>query len=1097
MNVSLLKFHPRLFARRWAAVLLPLLLVLYGPFVQQATAAFGSERLGPFDMRQDQGHNVSGKVVAGAGQPVPGVNIVVKGSTLGTVTDADGNFTINVPDDDAVLVFSFIGYSPQEVSIGGRTVINVTLQEDTKQLDEVVVIGYGEQSRETLTTSVSKLDKDVLENVSYANPASALQGTVSGLRVQSTSGQPGAAPRIILRGGTSINNPNGSGPLFVIDGVIRDDMNHINAKDIESIQVLKDAASTSIYGSRASNGVIIIETKSGSSGATRVSYSYNLTTSDVGQLYDLASAKDFVYFMRLGIAASGVKAPSVLNFLTQANAGGVGNDLTDKTGFTTMYLTPENEHLLDRPADEWGSRWETMADPLDPTRQLIFKGTDFQKTIFRRAYSHDHHLSVNGGTDKANFNLGLGYLNNQGIAINTDYQRVSLNMNGEVKANDKLSFFGRITFANVEDSQVPSVGVVFKNNINTAQTSKYNFEDGSLAPGRLFTNGNPAYYISRYNAKRSRDNYMISLGSKWDILPGLSFRPQISMVKDDFYNRNFLKSYLNGPGVLTETREATTGQSTETRHQADAVLNYFKTFGIKHNLDVTGGFSYNKTMNRSVSAVGRDAATDLIPTVNASATPWSVNGSESELLLYGYFGRINYDFDQKYLLSISSRYDGASNLGENYKWGFFPGVSLGWNLHREEFWNMFRENLVSLKLRTSYGVNGNISGLAPYEAQGNYTVGDRYYGDAAIYNTALANPELQWEQSRTLNFGADLGLFDSRVTAIVDVYRRVTDNLLTSLALPRSTGFTSILTNLGSLENKGFEVELAAQVLPSASAFQWTAAFNASFVKTKVLELPDNGIENNRIGGFFIWDEAKGDYAWKGGLQEGSEIGDLFAYQQLGIYATDQEAAEGPTDMLVVGTNKTKHGGDVNWLDADGNGTIDDKDRVFMGNIYPDWTGGFTNSFSFKNFGLIVRMDYTVGHMIYNETAARVLGNFSGQNAIPEAVTRSWQKQGDVTDIPRYYWADQNQKQNLWRGNSQFYEAGDFLCLREITLSYNLTDALRDRLKLNNLRVHVTGNNLHYFTKFTGLNPEEGGTDSGRFPIPRNITFGVQISPSF
>jgi TonB-linked SusC/RagA family outer membrane protein len=1095
MNACLLKIDPRFNARRWATFLLPLLFVLTDPIGLQASARLiGPETSGFSPM---QGQSISGKVINADGTALPGVNILVKGTTLGTVTDADGKFIVNVPDNDAVLIFSFIGYSPQEVSVGGRNAVDVTLLEDTRQLEEVVVIGYGEQSRETLTTSVSKLDNKVLENVTYANSASALQGTVSGLRVQSTSGQPGATPRIILRGGTSINNPNGSTPLYVIDGVIRDDMDHINARDIESIQVLKDAASTSIYGSRASNGVIIVQTKSGKSGPTRVSYSYNLTTSDVGQLYDLADAKDFIHFMRLGIAASGVKAPSVLSFLTQANAGGTGNDLTDKTGFTTMYLTPDNQHLLDRPADEWGAKWETMPDPLDPSKELIFKGTDFQKTIFRRSYSHDHHISVNGGTDKAAFNVGLGYLNNQGIAINTDYKRISLNLNGEVKANDKLSFFGRVTFANVTDAQVPNVGVVFKNNINTAQTSKYNFEDGSLAPGRLFTNGNPAYYISRYDASRERDNYMISLGSTWQIAPGLTFRPQISTVKNDFYSRNFLKSYLNGAGVLTETREATASQSANTRHQADAVLNYFKTFGVKHNFDATAGFSYNREKTRSVSATGRDAATDLIPTVNASATPWNVGGSESELLLYGYFGRITYDYDQKYLVSLSSRYDGASNLGESYKWGFFPGVSLGWNLHREEFWNMFREDLVTLKLRTSYGVNGNISGLGPYQAQGVYAVGDRYFGDAAIYNTALANSELQWEQSKTMNFGLDLGLFNSRVSAIVDVYRRVTDNLLTNLALPRTTGFTSILTNLGSLENKGFEIELGAQILPSASAFQWNASFNASLVKTKILELPDNGIENNRIGGFFIWDEKIGDYAWKGGLQEGGAIGEQFAYKQLSIYATDQEAAEGPTDALVVGTDKTKHGGDVNWLDADASGTIDDKDRVAMGNIYPKWTGGFSNSFSFKNFGLIVRMDYTVGHVIYNETAARVLGNFSGQNAISEAVTRSWQNQGDVTDIPRYYWADQNQKQNLWRGNSQFYEAGDFLCLREITLSYNLSDALSDRLKLNNLKVHVTGNNLHYFTKFSGLNPEEGGTDNGRFPMPRNITFGVQISPSF
>lgn len=1043
-----------------------------------------------------QSRKISGKVTDEKNEPLPGVNVQLKGTTTGSSTDVGGNYTIHVGGDDAHLIFSFIGYKSQEVPVGNGAVVDVKLAADISVLNEVVVVGYGTQSRETVTTSIAKLDTRVMQNVTYANPASALQGTIPGLRVQSTSGQPGERPRVILRGGTSINNPNGSTPLYVVDGVIRGDMDHINPADIESVQVLKDAASTSIYGSRASNGVIIVETKSGKSGRMQVSYNYNLTSSKVGKLYELADAKDFIKFMRLGIAASGVKAPSTLAFLTQANAGGTGNDLTNKTAFTTMYLNSDNERLLSLPADQWGAKWETAPDPLDASKTLIFKGIDFQKTIFRTAYTHDHNLSVSGGSEKVRYSMGVGYLNAQGISINTDYQRVTLNMNGDAQVTKNLNFFSRINYANVNDNQVPDVGVVFKNNINTAQTSKYQFEDGSLAPGRLFTNGNPAYYISRYDAKRRRDNYMFVVGGKWDILPGLTFRPQVSLINHNFARRSFLKSYLDGPLVLNQNREATFGETNLVQRQADAVLNYVKSIGNLHHFEGTLGYSYFKAMSRDVTAVGRNAASDLIPTLNASATPWSVTGTESEQLLYGYFGRINYNFDQKYLLSINARYDGASNLGAEYKWGFFPGVSLGWNLHREGFWKAMPQAVNSLKLRGSYGVNGNISGLGNYQAQGAYDVGSRYYGDAAIYNSALANPALQWERSKTLNFGFDLGLFNNRISGVFDMYRRVTDNLLTDLALPRTTGFTSILTNLGSLENKGLEFELNASILSPQSEFQWTTSLNASYVKIKILELPDNGIVNNRIGGVNIWDPATGTYAWKGGLQQGGRIGDMFAYKQLSIYATDEQAAAGPKDMLVVGTDKTKHGGDVNWQDTDGNGIIDDKDRIYMGNPYPRWTGGFTNRLNYKGIGLTVRMDYTLGHMIYNETRARVLGNFSGQNAISKAVTRSWQKQGDVTDIPRYYWADQNQQSNLYRGNSYYYEKGDFLCLREISLSYNFPQSLIGK-RISSLRLHVTANNLKYFTKFTGLNPEEGGTDNGRYPMPRNFIFGVQLTPVF
>ena len=329
---------------------------------------------------------------------------------------------------------------------------------------------------------------------------------------------------------------------------------------------------------------------------------------------------------------------------------------------------------------------------------------------------------------------------------------------------------------------------------------------------------------------------------------------------------------------------------------------------------------------------------------------------------------------------------------------------------------------------------------------------------------------------------------------LFDVYRRVTDNLLTNMSLPESTGFGGILTNLGSLENKGVEIEISSRLLSPESPVQWDVAFNASKVRNKILTLPHNGVENNRIGGIYTWDPARGDYAWLGGLQEGGRIGELYAYKQLSIYKTDEEAASGPADLIVPGVDKRKYGGDVNWLDLDANGQIDERDRVHVGNIYPVWTGGFTNSLRFKNFDFTVRMDYTTGHTIYNYVRALTTGQFAGFIGLSSDVKRSWQNQGDITDIPRFYWDDSSVQSNIYRGNSNFYEKGDFLSMREITLSYNLPNTVNEKLGISNLRINITGNNVYYFTGFKGLNPEFGGDDSGRYPIPRNIIFGVRIT---
>lgn len=1035
---------------------------------------------------------VTGTIIDQAGLPLPGVNIIVEGTNTSSISNFDGKYSVRASSNN-VLQFSFIGFISITRTVGNQTVINVSLKEDSLALNEVLVIGYGKQSRETLTTSVTKLDTKVLENITYANVGSAMQGTVSGVRVQSTSGQPGSAPRIIVRGGTSINNPNGASPLYIIDGVIRGDLNELNSDDIESLQVLKDAASTSIYGARGSNGVVIITTKSGKSGQTVVTYSHDLTVSKPGKLYELANARDYLTMNRLSVFAD-PKFGNNAGRLTLPMGYGTGNDLTKNTAFTTQYLTSENAYKLQE-------GWESMPDPADASKTLLFKNTDFQALTYQTGVSINHNLSISGGNEKATFNAGVGYLSAQGTVITTSYNRLSINLNGDIKVKDNLSFFSRVLFSSShDDNPYAGTDITFFRNAGLAPTAKFTFEDGSLAPGTSSTMGNPVYYKNNRLNENTDERLTISIGSHWDILPGLSFDPKLSLYNSTGDSYDFQPGFWNGVNSYVTTRYASGHVRRWRQKQADAVFSYSKSFLSDHHLDAKAGMSYFGRESSSLDAYGRNATTDLIPTLNASAEATSVTSSVSDQVILGYFGRINYDYQKKYLFSLNMRYDGASNLGDQNKWGFFPGVSVGWNIHKEEFWKALPEDLIRLKLRASYGVNGNISGLGDFTAQGAYAVGTKYGGQAAIQNTTIPNKDLKWEQSKTFDVGADIGVFKNRVTILVDYYRRVTDNLLTSLPLPQSTGFGSVLTNLGSLENKGFEIEIGASIMPKSSNLQWDISFNASKTKNKVLKLPSNGTENNRIGGYNVWDPKIGDYTWVGGIQEGQPLGQVYDRQQVRIYPTDEAALAGPVATYIVGANKTQFGGDVEYLDVDKNGSIDSRDKVYMGNIFPVWTGGFTNSIGYKNLNLYIRLDYTTGHTIFNYAREFLDGNlYSDGNVTQRAVDRSWKKQGDITDMPRYYWGGERTQRNVFNGtstsgSSEYQESGDFLAVREVTLSYKLKAEFLKKLNISNMKFNITGSNLHYFTKYLGLNPEEGGQDNGRYALPKSITVAANIS---
>ena len=1035
--------------------------------------------------------HVNGRVTNEEGNPLTGVTVFIEGTTVGTTTDVKGSYSIGVPNRSDTIEFSYIGFESQKIPIGNRNIITVRLSPNAAKLNSVVVIGYGTQSRADVTTSISKLDNTVLKHTPYANITHALEGTIPGTRVQSTSGQPGAAARIIIRGGTSINNPNGSSPLYVVDGVIRTDLNGINAGDIASVQVLKDAGSTAIYGARGSNGVVLITLKKGKIGQTRITYNSSITFSQVGKEYDMANAHDYIYYSRIGQLAAARKIPGALTALTNPSGWGTGNDLTENTAFTTQYMTPDNKYLLKQ-------GWQSMPDPLDPSKTIIYKGTNWQDVLFHTGVSNNHHLSVEGGTQKATFHASAGYMFEEGTAITTKYNQLSFDVGGKIQVLNNLSLFSEAMYSTSSNNQVYNITNVFFRSVGMPPTAKYTFQDGTLAPGINQSLGNPGYFLNKDENENSNDHLTLSIGGKWEILPGLSFEPQAFLYKVASDGYAFTPSFLNGVNNLNTTRSASSSYSKQTQYQTNAILDYEKSFATNHNLDWMVGLSYIGIQDFSLSAAGNGAATDLIPTLNASSTPTSVSGSQSGQKLLGYFSRINYNYKQKYLLSLTGRFDGASNLGANHKWGFFPGVSLGWRLDQEKFWSPLKD-IFNLKLRASYGVTGNISGLSDFQSEGAYSVGSFYAGSSAIVNSIIANPNLEWERSKTLDLGADIGFAGDRGNLVVDYYHRITNNLLTTLSLPPSTGFSGIFTNLGSLGNRGVEIAVDFQVFPTSSKFQWNISFNAAKTKNKILKLPNNGTQNNRIGGFYVYDLKTKKYDWEGGLQEGGTLGAMFAWKQIGIYPTDKEASTAPIDMTMPFANKTKYGGDVDYADKDGNDTIDTRDLYYMGQPYPVWTGGMTNTFSYKNFSFLVRVDYMTGYTIYNQAKIFLSGNWSNNNFPEDMVTKGWHKQGDKAEYPQYVSGTGNY--SYWRGtqnylnqttNSMFYESGNFLCIREVTLSYNVP--LQKKSKLKDLEFNITGSNLYYFTKYDGMNPEDGGVDNGRYPMPRNLTIGASIS---
>lgn len=1069
-----------------------------------------------------QNSKISGRVVDAKGQGIPMASVLIKGTKIGTATNETGNYAIAAKSGD-VLVISYTGFITQQITVGNQSTINITLAEDTQGLDEVVVVGYGTQNRRNVTNSIAKLDKEVLASTPRSNIGSALQGTVSGLQVVNSTGQPGASPLILLRGGASINSPGA--PLVIVDGVIRA-YNDIASENIESVELLKDASATAIYGARANNGVILITTKTGKTGSAQISYKFTGGYNQNREGYKYMDAKDYIYYTRLGYLNAG-------RSLDQVNASrGLGLS-TNPADLATFDIKKYVAGATTLPAG-----WGVLDDPYGG--QIMYKdhAGEVEDVLFRNTYTKDHYLNVTGGNDKGKYFAAFDAYNENGVIVGSNYKRYTGDVNGSYKVKPNIEVSSGVSLST--SSQIGAIGgdvnTLYRNMAIWPTFNPWLDEAKTNPnPGNGVTDGNPLYWLNRLDRSNEVNRVVVNGAVKWDIIPGLYFKATGNAYLYEKLDQSFQKSTQTYANVFSGTIGNSTRNSIYTfardfQTQYNGILNYTKTLGGKHNFNVMAGGEYYNVNSYAMQVFGQNAPTDDIPTANASTTfaAGSANNysTKSQYKILSALGRFAYDFDNKYLFTAVFRLDGVSSLAEDNRNGFFPGMSAGWNVHKEDFFiNSGISNYISsLKPRISYGENGNVAGLGRYEVQGVYALQTNYNGSAGFLNTGVINGNLRWEKSKTTDVGLDLGLFKDRVSLTFDYYDRRTSDLLTNLDLPSYVGFGSLRTNLGTYQNKGYEFAINANIFDKGD-WKINAGVNASFVKNKILQLPFNGNDKNRQGGLQIFDPKSGQVVWVGGLQEGQALGDIYGYKQVSVFKDDAEVAAiagnrtdaiagitGPN--LAAGKNGRITAGDVNWQDVNGDNIIDSRDQVYLGNIFPKWTGGFNTSISYKGLSMYNRWDFAVGHTIYNDLVARTLGNYQGTFNYIELQKQAWSPTNTVTDVPKVYYADQvgGSKQNYTRANngngvlnsnnSRFYEKGDYLALREVTLAYTLPNNLVKKSKvLSNMKVYITGSNLFYITKFSGPSPEppvntDGvvtGIYTGTYPTARSFIMGVQV----
>lgn len=1027
--------------------------------------------------------NVQGVVKDASGEPIIGATVIELGTSNGTVTDIEGNFTLKVPSKSTISI-SYIGYMTQELPVNGRTVLNVVLKEDSKTLDEVVVVGYGQMKRSDLTGSVVSVSDDAIKKSVVTSVDQVLQGRAAGVQVQANSGMPGASSSIRIRGINSLNASNE--PIFVIDGVIIDGstssntdnpLSSINPSDILSIDVLKDASATAIYGARAANGVIIITTKRGNKGEAKITYNGYVGWQEMPKQLELLNLQQYAELKN---------AKAEMGILEYDN----------------NFVRPD----------------------------LLGEGTNWQNELFQKALMSNQNVSITGGSEKINYAINGGYLHQAGIAIGSGFQRLNFHTTLDAQVKKYLKVGVDIDFNTSKQKLTVSdeslISVALKQTPNVAVRNADGSYDGPDTD--QYVQSNPvglAMLIDNHNEKMgTRGNTYLEA----TIIKGLTFRSELSFNYGITNTYKFTPSYTFG-ALENTVREGSASKSYSKYWGWRNILTYTNTFADKHNVNVMVGQEMSKSHWEYLYGYRTGYLTNGATDLNAGdATTAKNSGSSGGSAIMSQFGRAFYSFDNKYLATFTLRHDGSSNFYNDNRWGWFPSAALAWKMSNESFLKE-KPNLTNLKLRLGWGQVGN-QNVSSYAYTSTYSSVATNWGTGLLASNT-ANRDLTWETTDSYNLGLDLSLYKNRIELIADVYYKRTRNLLLQLPLPAYVGTNSDLqgstsapwANVGSLQNKGFELTLNT-VNYDKKGFQWRSSFIFSLNRNKVLSLDtQSSIINKTIS-------SGSDITTITRTAVGQPIGQFYGYKVIGRFekATDFYYQDGdgnvkevalPEDMS-IGENGVWIG-DYMFKDVNNDGVINEEDRTYIGNPEPDFTYGIGNTFNYKNFDLSVYLTGSYGNDVVNYNRRFLEDARNNTNLLVTATQYAYlgyinpDLTGDQLDdfrnieiisggpyMPRLASSSASDASNF-RFSDKFIEDGSYLRIQSVSFGYNLPTNLIHKIALESVRVYCNLQNLYTFTKYTGYDPELGsigqdalmtGIDNFRYPSPRIYTFGVNVS---
>ncbi|WP_423146002.1 TonB-dependent receptor [Rubrolithibacter danxiaensis] len=987
---------------------------------------------------------IQGTVTDNKGQPLPGVSVKIKGTNVGTVTDVNGNYSITASNGNGTLVFSFIGFTTQEVAINNRTQIDVRLLENSQALNEVVVIGYGTQLKSDLTGAVSSVKSSQLQERPASSLNEQLAGRMAGVQVNTNSGRPGGQTNIRIRGFSSIKSSNN--PLYVVDGVMlpvgsqtqnSNAIDYINPSDIESVEVLKDASATAIYGARGANGVVLITTKRGTPGVGgRINYDVQFSTPTIGpHRVEMLDANEYLQVENLAYDNIKVYDPE---------GWAAGN-------YASLIDPREKRKSLPKLFDSNGN-------PL--------YNTDWLEESTQQKLSQNHQISFTNGDEKSTYGIFVGYRDDNGLLKNSYLTRYSGRFTFDSQVKNWIKVGGDISYNNQEENLV-DIGTGGLNSVRMITEAfpfmPVKFADGSWGDNYLYPGAeggsNPVHILTDRKYILNTQTTLGNVYSNIQFAKGLEMRTVlganiVSRGRNEYNGRSLHSISLDQKG------RAHLNSNRESYWSLENYLTYNKKINDIHSFTGLLGISWQETNIFGFDADAQNFSTDYFGNNNLGAGSVQNPSSSyrSRFAFNSYFGRINYSLQNKYLLTLTGRIDGSSKFGENHKYAFFPSAALAWRVSDEDFLKD-NETISNLKLRTSMGVTGN-SEIDPYSALA--LLGSGY---SAIFNDAkvtgvgtsrLANPDLKWEKTTQYDAGLELGLFRDRISLEADVYYRKTTDMLLDVPLPRSSGYSTIKQNIGSLENKGIELAINT-VNVNSENFTWKSTFNISMNRNKVLSLATPAP---------IFDGNPNFLSNTGIIQVGKPVGSFYGLVRMGTWGTD-EAAEAAKFASYRG-GKPILPGDIKYLDVNGDYAINDADRVIIGNNNPDAYGSFFNNFTYKNFDLTLELQYSYGNDVLNQT------HHSGEDRVGIAnsfasVLNAWTPDNQNTPIAAIRDTRAGYVTNV---DSHWVEDGSFLRGKNLLLGYNFSSAIAKKLRVSRLRVYGSVQNFFLNTKFSGNDPE-------------------------